>query len=118
MAETEGSGSPGWERQTLERLALATLEEQRRARRWKIVRFFVLLFVVFVVLAVQSIEWSSKPLASRYTALVDMQGVIAPDQLASADNVIAGLRAAFEDSAAAGVILRVNSPGGSPVQSA
>jgi protease-4 len=117
MADTNETGGAGWERQTLERLALATLEEQRRARRWKIVRFFVLLAVFLLVFFAQSQEWAGKPLASRYTALVEMQGVIAPEEMASADNVIAGLRAAFEDKAAVGVILRLNSPGGSPVQS-
>jgi protease-4 len=117
MADTNESGSAGWERQTLERLATAALEEQRRARRWRTIRFFILLAVFLLVVFAQPREWTGKPLATRYTALVDMQGVIAPEETASADNVITGLRKAFEDTAAIGVILRVNSPGGSPVQS-
>jgi protease-4 len=56
-----------------------------------------------------------EPLTGKYTALVDLDGVITADSVASADNVIAGLRSAF-DSSAKGIILRGNSPGGSPVQ--
>jgi len=117
MADNNETGSANWERQTLERLALATIDEQRRVRRWKIIRFFVLIGLFLLVLFAQPANWGTKPLASRYTALVELQGEIASDELASADNVVAGLRAAFEDSAAVGVILRANSPGGSPVQS-
>lgn len=53
----------------------------------------------------------------KHTALVELKGVIAPDADASADNIVSALRAAFEDKKTAGVILRINSPGGSPVQS-
>lgn len=126
MTETNDNASEstppreaGWERQLLERLAFAALEEQRRARRWSIFRFAFLLGIVplvFLLFLAQTLL-SGKGLASRYTALVDMEGVIASEELASADNVVAGLRAAFEAKNTIGVILRVNSPGGSPVQS-
>lgn len=109
---------PGWERALLERLAFASVTEQRRARRWGI--FFKLFFAayflaLFVMLAGDSI--GGRGFASRYTALVELDGTIEADSPASADNVIAGLRSAFEDTSTAGVILRANSPGGSPVQS-
>jgi protease-4 len=114
MADTKDTN---WERQAIERLARDALDEQRRARRWKIIRFFVVVALVLVVIFAQPQEWGAKPLASTYTALVDMDGVISPEAPASADNVVAGLRAAFENKGTVGVILRVNSPGGSPVQS-
>lgn len=114
MADTNDTN---WERQAIERLAREALEEQRRARRWKIIRFFVVIALVLVVLVLQPGNWASKPTASNYTALVELDGVIAPEAMASADNVVGGLRAAFETEGATGIILRANSPGGSPVQS-
>ena len=103
----------------LERLAFASLDEQRLKRRWGI--FFKLLFVSYVILITLVITLSdrpSRPLVARYTALVELEGTIEPDSAASADNVIAGLRAAFEDKGTVGVIIRANSPGGTPVQAA
>jgi len=110
---------PGWERDLLERLAFATITEQRRARRWGI--FFKLFFAAYLLVLLVALLGDSlggRSLSGRYTALVELDGTIEPDSLASADNVIAGLRSAFEDTATAGVILRANSPGGSPVQAA
>jgi len=113
-----GAGrSPRWERDLLERLAFAALTEQRRARRWGI--FFKLFFAAYLVLILvlaQSDSWSGKALTTSHTALVDIEGVISADSLANADNVISGLRAAFENKSAQGVVIRANSPGGSPVQ--
>lgn len=123
MSDTKSETAPnpakhpeGWERGVLERLALATLDEQRRARRWGI--FFKLFFAAYLVVVLVMLvgERGSKSLASRYTALVELDGVIAPDGQASADNVITGLRAAFEAKNTVGIVLRANSPGGSPVQ--
>jgi len=106
-----------WERDVLEQLVFAALNEQRRARRWSIFFKFLLAgFVVSVLIWSQTGNWGETTLSSRYTALVDLNGVIDADSDASADNVISGLRAAFESKATAGVILRANSPGGSPVQ--
>ncbi len=108
----------GWERELLERLAFASLSEQRRARRWSI--FFKLFFAAYlliVLLLVVGQNISGTGLASRYTALVELDGAIASDTAGSADNVISGLRSAFEDTSTVGVIVRANSPGGSPVQS-
>ena len=111
------SDDTAFERRLAERFALECLREQRRARRWGI--FFKLLafayFGVFIVLTLPPttrLFLSTEP----YTALVDLQGVIAHGSAASADNIVKGLRAAFEDGDPAGVILRINSPGGSPVQ--
>jgi protease-4 len=110
--------SPNWEHDLLQRLAFASLTEQRRARRWKIFfRFFFAAYLVLILVLAQSDNWGGKALASRYTALVDLEGEISADSIANADNVISGLRAAFESNATVGVVLRANSPGGSPVQS-
>jgi protease-4 len=110
--------SPNWERDLLDRLAFASLTEQRRARRWKIFfRFFFAAYLLLILVLAQSDNWSGTSLAKRHTALVDLEGEISASSQASADNVISGLRAAFESSSTVGVVLRANSPGGSPVQS-
>lgn len=119
-SETTPKSTPrpdGWERGVLERLALATLDEQRRARRWGI--FFKLFFATYLVVVLVMLygdQRGAKALANRYTALVELEGPIAPDGEASADSIITGLRAAFEGKNTAGVVIRANSPGGSPVQ--
>lgn len=108
-----------WERGLLEKLATASLQEQRRARHWgiffKTLTFAYLFLVLFLIMG-----WignkAEKPLSGKYTALVEMNGVIAADSQASADNVITGLQDAFADKHTQGVILSINSPGGSPVQ--
>ena len=106
-----------WERDLIERLALGSLAEQRRARRWKWgFRFVLLAFLVLVAALWIGPEWSSPVPSGRHSALVDVRGVISDTGDESADRIVAGLRAAFEDSGTAGVILRINSPGGSPVQ--
>lgn len=115
---SEQDQKPSWERDVLERVALAAVTEQRRARRWGI--FFKLFFAAYllvVLLLTQGPKWGEAALAERHTALVDLDGVIESEGKASADNVIGGLRAAFASKNVAGVILRANSPGGSPVQS-
>lgn len=111
-----GDDKQAWERSVLERLAFASLDEQKKTRRWGIA--FKLFFVVYLlVLLVIAIPGDPKEAAAHgeFTALVDLEGVIAPDTPASADSVVHGLRQAFESNAKA-VILRTNSPGGSPVQ--
>ncbi|OGI43326.1 MAG: peptidase S49 [Candidatus Muproteobacteria bacterium RBG_16_64_11] len=112
------SGSQHWERRTLEKLAFAALDEQRKARRWGI--FFKLFIAgyLLILLVLSQADFGLTGFAGRHTALVNLEGVIEADGEANADSVITGLRAAFENKATAGVILRANSPGGSPVQAA
>lgn len=108
-----------WERGVLEKLAMSAIQEQRRARHWgiffKVLTFGYLFLLLFLVMG-----WvgQSEPALStgKHTALVDMQGVIAPESAASADFIIPALQDAFKDKNTQGVILRINSPGGSPVQ--
>ena len=113
MAEAEN-----WERQTLEKVALAAVTEQRRARKWgiffKIVGFLYLTFILLMVLGLMN--GADLPSAKSHSALVDLDGVIAPGSQASAERMIEGLQAAFKNKHTKGVILRINSPGGSPVQ--
>src|SRR6266536_4564752 len=107
-----------WERRVLEQLATEGLREQRRARRWGI--FFKLLtfgFIFFVLLAaLGTIASSEKICLDKCTGVVDIQGALESKGRASAENVIAGLQAAFKNKGTRGVVLRINSPGGSPVQ--
>jgi protease-4 len=117
--QDQPENGPGWERRTLEKLAFASLEESRKARRWNVFfKVFIAVYLVVLLLLAQAGSWGEKTLAGKYTALIELNGPIDAEGPASADNVITGLRAAFEDKAAAGVILRANSPGGSPVQAA
>ena len=106
-----------WEKQLIENLAMAALKEQRRARRWGI--FFKLLFFAYLTLIILlAVDWRGpEGLGSgRHTALVDVVGVIDAKGDASADRVTEALQNAFKNKNTAGVILRINSPGGSPVQ--
>jgi protease-4 len=111
--------STAWERDLLRKLATESLVERRRARRWGV--FFKLLALAYLVALL--VLWKADGLLDtglgqgEHTAVVKVEGVIGPGQRASADNIIKGLRDAFEDKSTKGVILRINSPGGSPVQS-
>ncbi len=113
-----GEEKPGWEKDLLERLAFASLKEQRRARRWGI--FFkaaTLLYLVALLFLFNQDAWEDDgAVKGKHTALVEVRGVIADDAEANADTIVSGLRAAFKNKHSAGVILRINSPGGSPVQ--
>ncbi|HUL42306.1 MAG TPA: S49 family peptidase [Burkholderiales bacterium] len=107
-----------WERQVIEKLAYSALQEQRRARHWGIF-FKLLLFIWLFGMLFLIVGWLGKtevPLAGKHTSLVDLDGIIAPDTDNSAENIISGLQQAFKDKNTKGVILRINSPGGSPVQ--
>jgi len=113
MADNDGQ----WERAVIERLAGAALQEQRRARRWGI--FFKLLTFAYVtVIILMAVDWGTRGQTSgKHTALVEVSGVIAPGTDASAERIMAALQAAFKDENTQGVVVRINSPGGSPVQS-
>jgi protease-4 len=106
-----------WERQTLERLAFAALEEQRAARRWKIrLRLLWLVFLsVLLWLVYREMPEAQAP-STPHTAMIEIRGEIAPNTEASAQFILGSLRSAFEDEGAKAVVLLINSPGGSPVQ--
>jgi len=116
-AQPRADGVREWERDLLAKLAFASLTEQRRARRWNTLFKLGVLGYLVVLLAISVPgDWLDLGSSARHTALVELNGLIAPQTDASADRIVAGLRAAFEDEGTAGVILRINSPGGSPVQ--
>lgn len=107
----------GWERRVLERLALEVLAEQKHRRRWSVFLRLTTLALVAAVLWVFGGFAEVEPLdGGRHTALVSLEGEIAAKGEVSADHVVASLQAAFADAGTQGVVLRINSPGGSPVQ--
>jgi protease-4 len=109
---------PQWERQVLEKIALASLQEQRLKRRWGI--FFKLAFLAYLVaVLVLVVDWggSEKLADGKHTALINVRGTIDATGDASAEKINGALQSAFDDKGTAGVIMRINSPGGSPVQS-
>lgn len=111
------SEQDNWERQTLEKLAFSAIKEQRRARHWGIF-FKSLTFIYLFVLLFYAMDWIGQGSGAsvEHTALIDIQGVIGSDDSVNADSVISSLQDAFDNKRTKGVILRINSPGGSPVQ--
>ncbi|MCI4429391.1 MAG: S49 family peptidase [Burkholderiales bacterium] len=107
---------PGWD-VALERLAQDMLKDRRSERRWRIVKrvTWILSLLLVAIFALGSSGRVAAP-SGPHTALVDLRGEISSDTEASAETLIAGMKAAFKDSAAMAVVLRINSPGGSPVQ--
>lgn len=109
--------SPGWERETLEKLAFAHLREQQTARRWKNgLRLAWLAFVMVVFWLGWSYNTPTVSPSLPHTAMVAIKGEIASEGDASAENIMAAMRSALEDSGSQALVLLINSPGGSPVQ--
>jgi protease-4 len=112
---------PEWERAVLEKVALKAIEEQRRTRQWNALFKLLWFAFAFVVLSAM-LGWvgpgdkESRPTIGKHTAVVDVEGVIGMEDKASAERLIKGLNRAFKDANTAGVVVRINSPGGSPVQ--
>jgi len=107
-----------WERGVLEKLAMSAVQEQRRARHWgiffKVLTFGYLFLILFLFMG-----WVGGKVdgsLGKHTALIELNGVISSDSNANADNLIGSLQDAFKDKNTAGIIMRCNSPGGSPVQ--
>ncbi|WXL27398.1 S49 family peptidase [Ectopseudomonas mendocina] len=117
-APAEGEDAKSWK--LLEKALLAGVQEQRRSRRWGI--FFKLLTFIYIFAALALFSPALKmsggaATSASHTAFIEIRGMIADQESASADNIVSSLRAAFEDEGTKAVILRINSPGGSPVQS-
>lgn len=118
MESNESHRESGWERELLERLAFASLQEQRSRRRWGI--FFKLLgfaYLVVLLVVLSGVAGGPSHTKEKHTALIDLLGVIDSDGDSSAESVVAALNEAFKTANVMGVVLRINSPGGSPVQS-
>lgn len=117
MSELPNPQESDWQRQTIEKLAFSAIKEQRRARHWGIF-FKSLTFIYLFILLFYALDWIGEgPGAGLdHTALIDIQGVIGSDAEVNADSVITSLQSAYDNKRTKGVILRINSPGGSPVQ--
>jgi protease-4 len=115
----DNQADESWRKDIIDRLLFAAVTEQRRARRWNIFfKCLLALYLLTVLILYLPTDWKDIPVAGKqHTAMVDLTGIITDSSQASADTVIAGLRDAFDDASTKGVILRANSPGGSPVQS-
>ncbi|XOZ34016.1 S49 family peptidase [Halomonadaceae bacterium KBTZ08] len=104
----------------IEKTMMAMQAEQRRSRRWGILFKALVLVYLFAMLFAFQMPFSSGELtpgaSGPHTALVDLEGVIAQGEDASADNLVTALENAFSAEQSQGVVLRINSPGGSPVQ--
>jgi len=115
--ETQNN-DPQWERQLLEKLAFSSIKEQRAKRRWGIFfKFLVLSYLVAVLVLVFDWGGTEKITDGKHTALINLRGTIDASGDASAEKINGALQSAFEDKGTAGIIMRINSPGGSPVQS-
>lgn len=106
--------------ETLEKIAHAYLDEQRANRRWRnVYRIGILLLALIAAGAALDLKWGGKPPSTRHTALIEITGEIDSDSpTASVDTIMPALQDAFNDEGSVGLVLRMNSPGGSPVQSA
>jgi protease-4 len=102
----------------IEKLVSEQGREQRRARRWGILFKLLTFAYLFLILGLFADGYDRQGLVhpESFTALVDIRGVISAEEEANADTIVTGLRAAFEAEGAKAVLLRINSPGGSPVQ--
>jgi protease-4 len=106
-----------WERNALELLLLENLKENRKARRWRaIFRILVLIVLIGLITQLFDIRLPGTGAGGKHTALVSIEGEISPNSIANALDINSALSAAFDNKEAVGVVLRINSPGGSPVQ--
>jgi protease-4 len=114
---TDLENDPNWEKDTLKALAWEGVNEQRRARRWSI--FFKLLTFAYLAFFLwMFVDWKAtgEIINKPHTALVELKGLIAEGAGSDAEEINELLRSAFEDKNTKGVILEINSPGGTPVQ--
>lgn len=119
MSEDTGAQDRVWQKDMIEKLALSSLKEQQAARRWGIF-FKILMFLYLFTLLAYAVGWvvkDGKAIVGEHTALVDIAGVIQAGGEVNADAVLSSLADAYDDKGTKGIILRINSPGGSPVQS-
>lgn len=116
-AAAKAERKEGWEREVLEKLAFASLREQRASRRWRIgLRLLTLALIAWGFWIAFGMAGKDAEVVGRHTALVEIDGTIESGTGGAADTVIPALKRAFADANSVGVILRINSPGGSPVQ--
>lgn len=119
--ESRDSREQGTDRQwkLIEDLLSTSQQEIRRNRRWGLIKFVAVIVLIFAYpLFLSSLNNAPMPaIGEPHTAMVEINGMIAEGEEASADRLVTGLRDAFEAKKSKAVLLRINSPGGSPVQS-
>ncbi|KXU38528.1 peptidase S49 [Ventosimonas gracilis] len=119
VKEVKDSNDKSW--QLLEKVLLAGVQEQKRSRRWgiffKSLTFIYLIGVLLVFSPQMNLPSGAGGKGGAHTAVIELKGMIDSSEQASADNIVGSLRNAFADKNTKGIVLRINSPGGSPVQS-
>lgn len=118
MADETNAQDRGWQKDMIEKLALSSLTEQKTARRWGVF-FKILMFLYLFTLLAYAVGWvtkGGKAVIGEHTALIEIAGVIQAGGEVNADAVLNSLSEAYDDEGTKGIILRINSPGGSPVQ--
>ena len=118
MAEQDNvANNNAWQQQTIEKLALSGLKEQQTARRWStFFKFLTFAYLFFILVA--ALGWfGGKGASGPHTAIIEIAGVIEAGGEVNADSVISSLHEAYDNTNTKGIILRFNTPGGSPVQS-
>ncbi|MFT6067620.1 MAG: protease-4 [Methylophilaceae bacterium] len=118
MADEINTQDSQWQKGVIEKLATSSLNEQKASRRWGIF-FKILTFLYLFTILAYAIGWvvkDGKAMTGSHTALIDIAGVIMPGGEVNADAVLGSLTDAYESKGTKGIILRINSPGGSPVQ--
>ena len=101
----------------IEQFARDYLQDRRSERRWRL--FFRCMWLLLLLLLLWSVVAARKSASvptGPHTALIEIRGEIAVDAEASAEHLSSALKNAFEDEGAQAIVLRINSPGGSPVQ--
>jgi len=113
----QANQSPDWAIRTVEKIALAGLQEQKSARRWSVL-FKSLTFIYLFFLLMTFLGWvgQNKNASTAHTALIDLSGVIEAGGAVNADAVISSLNEAYDNKGTKGIILSINSPAGTPVQ--
>jgi len=116
-AANENSTDGKWQRDVIEKLATSALAEQKTARRWgTLFKGLTFAYLFVVLLMALGVMHDGKKSFEAHTALIDISGVIEAGGEVSADAVMNSLHEAYDSKGTKGIILRINSPGGSPVQ--
>lgn len=118
MSQETNAQDRVWQKDMIEKLAMSSLKEQKAARRWGIF-FKILIFLYLFTVLAYAVGWAvkdGKAVVGEHTALIDIAGVIQAGGEVNAESVVNSLTEAYEDKGTKGIILRINSPGGSPVQ--
>ncbi|MBS0287841.1 MAG: signal peptide peptidase SppA [Proteobacteria bacterium] len=115
--QEQANMSPSWEREVVEKALLASVDEHRRTRRWGIF-FKIIIFGYILFMTIYWFQGKPKQVLKEHVALIDLMGTIGHGQEVEADQIASSLRRAFDEPKVKAVILRINSPGGTPVQSA